>query len=171
MIVQMSKGKRLEQICLILLQNVMHILLRWISPFTLNAAKKDPGDGRTKGVEVFVYSKNSKAYVAAERICKKIAALGFTNRGVKTSTGLYVLKHTHSPAMLIEVAFVDDKDDADLYRRVGVNAICKAIVEGILNKSVSISASEPASTIYGQRQQQNQRLNRHHLQLHRSQIR
>ncbi len=103
----------------------------------LNAAKKDSGDGRTKGVEVFVYSKNSKAYTAAERVCRKIAALGFTNRGVKTSTSLYVLKHTHSPAMLIEVAFVDDKDDADLYRKVGVNAICKAIAEGILDRTIT----------------------------------
>lgn len=102
-----------------------------------NAAKVDPGDGKTKGVEVFVYNTNSKAYAAAGRVCAKLAALGFTNRGVKTSTGLYVLKHTHSPAMLIEVGFVDDKDDANLYNKVGVNAICKAIVEGILNSSVT----------------------------------
>nr|DAY91102.1 MAG TPA: Cell wall hydrolase autolysin [Caudoviricetes sp.] len=102
-----------------------------------NAARVDPGDGKTKGVEVFVYNTNSKAYAAAERVCTKLAALGFTNRGVKTSTGLYVLKHTNSPAMLIEVGFVDDKDDADLYNKVGVNAICKAIVEGILNSSTT----------------------------------
>lgn len=121
----------------------------------LNAAKKDPGDGRTKGVEVFVYDKNSKAYAAAERVCRKISALGFTNRGVKTSTSLYVLKHTHSPAMLIEVVFVDDKDDADRYRTVGVNAVCKAIAEGILDRTISTSgapaqnpkqASPPVST-------------------------
>ena len=108
-----------------------------------NAAKVDPGDGKTKGVEVFVYSTNSKAYAAAGRVCAKLAALGFTNRGVKISTGLYVLKHTKSPAMLIEVGFVDDKDDADLYNKVGVNAICKAITEGILNSSVT---STPAQT-------------------------
>lgn len=108
-----------------------------------NAAKVDPGDGKTKGVEVFVYSTSSKAYSAAERVCAKLAALGFTNRGVKISTGLYVLKHTKSPAMLIEVGFVDDKDDADLYNKVGVNAICKAITEGILNGSV---ASAPIQT-------------------------
>ena len=111
--------------------------------FHQNAAKVDPGDGKTKGVEVFVYSKNSEAYAAAERVCAKLSALGFTNRGVKISTGLYVLKHTHSPAMLIEVGFVDDKDDADLYNKVGVNAICKAITEGILNSSVT---STPAQT-------------------------
>lgn len=108
-----------------------------------NAARVDPGDGKTKGVEVFVYSTSSKAYAAAGRVCAKLAALGFTNRGVKISTGLYVLRHTKSPAMLIEVGFVDDKDDADLYNKVGVNAICKAITEGILNSSV---ASTPAQT-------------------------
>ena len=69
-------------------------------------------------------------------------ALGFTNRGVKISTGLYVLRHTKSPAMLIEVGFVDDKDDADLYNKVGVNAICKAITEGILNSSVASTLAQ-----------------------------
>lgn len=107
-----------------------------------NAAKVDPGDGKTKGVEVFVYSTSSKAYAAAGRVCAKLAALGFTNRGVKISTGLYVLRHTKSPAMLIEVGFVDDKDDADLYNKVGVNAICKAITEGILNSSVASTLAQ-----------------------------
>lgn len=95
---------------------------------------------------MFVYSTSSKAYAAAGRVCAKLAALGFTNRGVKISTGLYVLRHTKSPAMLIEVGFVDDKDDADLYNKVGVNAICKAITEGILDKSVgAVPASKPAT--------------------------
>ena len=106
-----------------------------------NAAKKDSGDGKTKGVEVFVYSSSSKAKAAAKRVCKKLAALGFTNRGVKVSTGLYVLKNTKSPAMLVEVCFVDDKDDANLYNKVGVNAICKAIAEGILNKTITTKES------------------------------
>ena len=107
-----------------------------------NAGKVDPGDGKTKGVEVFVYSTSSKAYAAAGRVCAKLAALGFTNRGVKISTGLYVLKHTKSPAMLIEVGFVDDKDDVNLYNKVGVNAICKAIAEGILNSSVTSTQAQ-----------------------------
>ena len=106
-----------------------------------NAAKKDSGDGKTKGTEVFVYSSSSKAKDAATRVCKKLAALGFTNRGVKTSTGLYVLRNTKSPAMLIEVCFVDDKDDANLYNKVGVDEICKAIVEGILNKTITTKES------------------------------
>lgn len=111
-----------------------------------NAAKKEPGDGKTKGVEVFVYSSSSKAKAAAKRVCKKLAALGFTNRGVKTSTGLYVLKNTKSPAMLVEVCFVDDKDDANLYNKVGVDAICKAIAEGILNKTITATAPAKSET-------------------------
>lgn len=110
-----------------------------------NAAKKDSGDGKTKGTEVFVYSSSSKAKGAATRVCKKLAALGFTNRGVKVSTGLYVLKNTKSPAMLIEVCFVDDKDDAKLYNKVGVDAICKAIAEGILNKTITTKESAAAT--------------------------
>lgn len=102
-----------------------------------NAAKVDPGDGKTKGVEVFVHSASSVAYVAAERVCKELSALGFTNRGVKVSTTLFVLRKTKAPAMLIEVGFVDDKDDVNLYNKVGNNAICRAIVKGILNKEVS----------------------------------
>lgn len=111
-----------------------------------NAAKKDTGDGKTKGVEVFVYSSSSKAKDAATRVCKKLAALGFTNRGVKTSTALYVLKNTKSPAMLVEVCFVDDKDDANLYNKLGVDKICKAIAEGILNKTISSTYSGTSSS-------------------------
>lgn len=109
-----------------------------------NAAKKDSGDGKTKGTEVFVYSSSSKAKDTATGVCKKLAALGFTNRGVKVSTGLYVLKNTKSPAMLVEVCFVDDKDDARLYNKVGVDAICKAIVEGVLNKTITTKESATA---------------------------
>ena len=100
-----------------------------------NAASKDTGDGKTKGVEVYVYSSSSAVKAAAQRVCDNIAALGFTNRGVKVKTDLYVLRKTASPAMLIEVCFVDDKDDADLYNKVGYKAIAQAIVKGILNKS------------------------------------
>lgn len=119
--------------------------------FHLNAAKEDPGDGKTKGVEVFVHSASSNAKAAAERVCRNIAALGFTNRGVKVSTGLYVLRNTKAPAMLIETCFVDDKDDADLYNKVGVDAICKAIAEGILNKTIATTApvKSAASAVTG----------------------
>ncbi len=61
-----------------------------------------------------------------------MAKSGFTNRGVKTRTDLYFLNHTKAPAILIEVCFVDDKDDYMLYtsdRNAVVGEIVKAVVK------------------------------------------
>lgn len=89
------------------------------------------GNGITTGVEVLIYSEQSASKPYAERICKKIAALGFKNRGVKVRKDLYVLRKTKAPALLVECCFVDDKDDCRLY---DPQSMAKAIAEGILNK-------------------------------------
>lgn len=97
--------------------------------------------GGGTGTEVYVYSDNSKAKDEAERIAKNISnTLGIRNRGVKTSTKLYVLRKTNSPALLVECCFVDNAID-----KVKWNAdqCAKAIVEGILNKSVNEHVNIP----------------------------
>ncbi len=91
------------------------------------------GNGKTTGTEAYVYSASSKAKAYAEKVCAAIAGLGFRNRGVKYSTGLYVLKNTKAPAMLIECCFVDDKDDAQLY---DCQEMADAIVYGITGQRV-----------------------------------
>ena len=73
------------------------------------------GDGKTGGVEVYAKSLIDKRGDIAKDICKRIASLGFTNRGAKTSNNLYVLNYTYAPAILVECCFVDDKDDCTLY--------------------------------------------------------
>lgn len=105
-----------------------------------NSGAGDPaGNSKTTGVEAYVYSASSKAKPYAEKICQAIADLGFRNRGVKYSTGLYVLKHTAAPAVLVECCFVDDKDDAELY---SYRDMASAIVRGITGKTVQ----EPEET-------------------------
>lgn len=97
-----------------------------------NSGRNDKkGDNVTGGTEVYIYSKDSKAKSAAEKICKAIAALGYRNRGVKTSTSLYVLKYTNAPSMLIECCFVDDKDDVEIYN---YKTMAEAIFQGITDK-------------------------------------
>lgn len=91
-------------------------------------ANDNVGNGKTTGTEVYVYNANSKAKDEAERICKAISELGFKNRGVKYSQSLYVLRNTKAPALLIEVCFVDDKDDVALY---DCKDVAQAIVYGI----------------------------------------
>lgn len=104
----------------------------------LNGFKKTKKDGKTKGTEVLICSSDSKAKDEATRICNNLVDLGFTDRGVKVRSDLYVLRHTKAPALLIEVCFADDQDDILLYKELGVEKIAKVIVEGILNKKLTV---------------------------------
>ena len=108
-------------------------------------AKDTKGDGKSKGVEVLVYSDTSKAKDEAQRICDKLAKLGFRNRGVKVRNDLWYLKHTKASSLLIETAFVDDKDDVDIYLD-NVDNIAKAIAEALINKTISSSTSKTTTT-------------------------
>ena len=97
--------------------------------------------GGGTGTEVYIYSDSSKAKDEAERIAKNISnTLGIRNRGVKVSKKLYVLRKTNSPSLLIECCFVDNAVD-----KVKWNAdkCAKAIVEGILNKSINEHVNAP----------------------------
>lgn len=91
--------------------------------------------GGGTGTEVYIYSDSSKAKDEATRIAEKISnALGIRNRGVKVSKNLYVLRKTNSPALLVECCFVDNATDKAHWN---ADKCAKAIVEGILNKSVN----------------------------------
>lgn len=97
-----------------------------------NAGTTD-SNSLTTGTEVLVYSTASKSVPYAKNTVDAIAALGFTNRGIKTRTDLAFLRRTKAPAMLIECCFVDDKDDANLY---DPDKMARAIVKGITGKEV-----------------------------------
>ena len=104
------------------------------------------GDGRTTGTEVLLHSMSSKAKPYAERIVKKIANVGLKNRGVKTHNA-YVLKHTKAPALLIETCFIDDRDDMNVYLK-NPRKVAKAIVEGILDKTITDVTETPKTGFY-----------------------
>ena len=103
-------------------------------------ANDKTGNGKSTGVEVLVYNTSGTKYDTAKRICSKIECLGYKNRGVKIRTNLGVLSKTKAQTLLVECCFVDDKDDIDLYN---YKSMAKAIVEGILNKTISVSVPVP----------------------------
>ena len=105
-----------------------------------SAQKKN---GQTTGTEVLVYNDSSKAMAAAQRVAKQIAALGYKNRGIKIRDGLYFLRNTKSPAMLIECCFVDDGDDAALY---DYKKMASAIVRGITGEKVNDAKTDQKQT-------------------------
>lgn len=77
------------------------------------------------------YTWNAKKTTQAVGVCEELAKLGFKNRGIKRGNGLYVIKNTQMSALLVEVCFVDNKQDYELYKKLGVSAIAKAIYKGI----------------------------------------
>lgn len=105
----------------------------YVMEFHLNAAAGDyAGNGKTTGSEIFVHV-NEKGIGVEQAILKRLAALGFTNREVKRSSGLAVLKHVYKRGVshaLIETCFIDDKDDMTLYN-AKFNQIAKAIADGV----------------------------------------
>lgn len=110
----------------------------------LNAgANREYNDNVTTGTEVYIFKEDSGAREAAERVLGRIAALGFTDRGIKVNPKLYVLSHTNAPAMLVECCFVDDKDDTD---RFNPDEMGKAIAEGIANTDIQDAPPAPEPT-------------------------
>ena len=77
------------------------------------------------------YTWKGQKVTQAVKACNNLANLGFKNRGVKDGSGLYVIKNTKCTAILIEVCFVDNKADAELFKRVGYSNIAKAIYNAI----------------------------------------
>ena len=67
------------------------------------------------GSEAYVYRLDSESAVFAEYMLVGLHnATGLTNRGVMLNTGLFVLRHTYMPAVLLEIGYITNPDDAFL---------------------------------------------------------
>ena len=85
--------------------------------------------GGGHGSEVYTWKGNQN--IRALRICKRLQDLGFTNRGVKDGSHLYVIKNTKCEALLVEVCFVGSDIDYSLYTTHGYSKIAKAIKDSL----------------------------------------
>lgn len=97
--------------------------------------------GGGTGVEVWCY--DSKTADIAAKIAGNVSnALGIRNRGVKYSQGLYVLRNTKSPALLVECCFVDSQNDADKW---DTDKCGDGIASAIIGQLVQGADSKPQS--------------------------
>ena len=68
-----------------------------------------------KGSEAIVYNSQSPAIPLAESILQGLqTATGFPNRGVYSRPTLYVLRRTNMPAVLVEIGFITNAEEAAL---------------------------------------------------------
>lgn len=85
------------------------------------------------GIETLCYALSSKGYKYALKVQKELVeGTGLVSRGVKARPGLYVLKHTKAPAILIELGFISNSKDAEWLKnseniRLAAQLIAQAI--------------------------------------------
>ena len=105
------------------------------------AIHSNAGGGR--GCEVYAYSAGGEGEKAAKAIYSEIEPLTPTgDRGVKFNKKLYELNSTDAPAVLIEIAFHDNVDDANWIIN-NIETIGTALAKGVL-KHLGLEYNEPS---------------------------
>ncbi|EAC7899171.1 N-acetylmuramoyl-L-alanine amidase [Listeria monocytogenes] len=94
--------------------------------------------GGGTGCEVWYYAGDSKGKKYATAVSAEMAkALGLPNRGAKATKDLRFLNSTKHTAILLEICFVDRKEDANAIHKLGMyEKIGNAIVKGVTGKTV-----------------------------------
>ncbi|MBO7249726.1 MAG: N-acetylmuramoyl-L-alanine amidase [Clostridia bacterium] len=84
------------------------------------------------GIEAFAYSEPSRAFSLGEDILTSLSrTTGLQNRGMKVRSGLYVLRKTQMPAVLVELGFITNASDAALMSG-SPELFAQGIYQGIL---------------------------------------
>ena len=87
-------------------------------------------NGQGNGTEVLYKTPNGSKW--ATKVQKSIVKeCGFKDRGIKKRDNLYYLNNTKNVAILIEVCFVDNKNDVNKYNS---KKVAKAIVDGLVGE-------------------------------------
>ena len=109
----------------------------------MNASEASEPDDKTKGVECYVTTSEGGITVE-EAICKNIASLGLSNRGVKRKNYdvIQAARSAGVSSALLEVCFLDDPDDMRVYS-ANKTAVATAIAAGIVS-GFGIQAQPPA---------------------------
>jgi N-acetylmuramoyl-L-alanine amidase len=70
--------------------------------------------GKARGMEIWIYKNSITGKRLADAIYKQLEPLTPTaDRGIKETTSLYEVRETKAPAVIIEVAFHDNMQDAE----------------------------------------------------------
>lgn len=105
---------------------------KWLNlSIHLNASSNRDAHGFEIFVRPEIYS-NKKRRQALERLCTEFCEkTGFYNRGVKKSTGLYVLNNLPN-CILTEVGFVTSKKDTAIYGKMHSKKIARILTDCVL---------------------------------------
>lgn len=109
----------------------------------MNAA----GAASAGGTEVWLYdASNQTMNTIASNICQNFANKGFTNRGVKYSSGYHDLNASNMPGMIVETLFCTGTDDVARYRNLGAKGIAELIAKAIDSRASAGSGQGKQNT-------------------------
>lgn len=115
--------------------------------FHRNAFKPE----QARGIETFVYlNPGAKAEGMAQKIQSSMVDVGFINRGVKRAD-FHVLRETKAPAILVEIGFIDNSKDNELFdtkKSKVVQAISKSVLEQLGVKYVPQESKPIPTTLF-----------------------
>ncbi len=105
----------------------------WGADYFISLHTNASDNPSASGIEVLAYSRPSVAYSLGEDILEGLVnATGLRDRGMKLRPNLYVLRKTAMPAVLAELGFITNPNDAALMRD-NPALFARGIYQGILN--------------------------------------
>ena len=107
----------------------------WGADYFLSIHTNASENPQANGVEAFSYASGTPAFYLGESILRgRSAATGQNDRGMKVRPGLYVLRRTAMPAILLEIGFITNpreaalmNNDPDLFARGIYNGIVERL--------------------------------------------
>lgn len=105
----------------------------WGANYFLSLHTNASNNTSASGVEGFSYSTSGEGYYLGQDILISLSNYtGLRNRGMRARPGLYVLKRTAMPAVLLELGFITNPNDAALLSSEP-GLFARGIYEGLLN--------------------------------------
>ncbi len=104
----------------------------WGANLFLSLHTNASDNAAASGCEGLVYRRDSSSYTIAENLLASISRItGLRNRGVFLRPGLYVLRRTAMPAVLLELGFITNPGDAALLSN-NPRLFAQGIYQGLL---------------------------------------
>ena len=105
----------------------------WGADYFISIHTNASTSSTVNGTEALVYSSPSVSAELAEDILREMNEItGLRNRGIKLRPGLYVLRKTNMPAVLVELGFISNTRDANLMAN-SPELFAEGIYRGILD--------------------------------------
>lgn len=105
----------------------------WGADYFISLHTNAAANPAATGSEALVYRTGSAAAALAADILRGLnSSTGLRNRGVMARPGLYVLRRTQMPAVLVEMGFISNRDDASLMAN-SPELFAQGIADGIVD--------------------------------------